>query len=121
MEMTNGVEIEYKMIGDYKLPNLYTAEKPRQLGRWAHARERYLMSARPLAYRLLKTSGRLVEHLYRTEQEFKSCMKRLCQQMAEREGITEELKANDQMAWVRKTNNIHNRAEEMLCAELIYC
>jgi hypothetical protein len=83
-------------------------------------RERYLKEMKPLAYRLMKTQGTLTQYLVQTEQAAREMAESLTRQMASAENVDETLKATDQMGWVGKMNNIKNRAEEQVRAEVIY-
>ena len=99
-------EITYTRQGDYNLPNLLPPqEEPVPHGKYALLRKKFLKEHRRVTYTNLLTSGRLSSHLA---------------EMAKAQGVTEELKASDQMKWVGLMNNIQNAAEEMVLAELIY-
>ena len=114
-------ELTYTMQGDYKLPNLKMPEQPEKpTGRYAHLRERYLKESRRVLYYNLLTSCKLNAHLTEIQQTAEEMEERMTKQMAQTEGVTESLKAADMMSWVRRMNNIRNRAQEMVLAEVIY-
>jgi hypothetical protein len=111
----------YSRQGDYLLPNLKMPEQPEYtIGVWGQRRRRYLKKHRPILYTNLLTSCKLSEHLAEIDEECNERMESLVKAMANQEGVTEVLKAADQMAWVRRMNNIRNRAEEIVNSELIY-
>ena len=112
----------YTQVGDYFIPNLViseTAQSP--LGKYGRMRKRYLKEYRPGPDNNLLTTGRLDQHLAEIDETCEERMELLTSQMAKQEGVTEALKAADQMAWVRRMNSIRNRAEEIVLHELIYC
>ena len=111
----------YCQQGDYMLPNLTLPDtKEYVIGKYVHLRQRYLKKHRPILYTNLLTSCKLSEHLADIEEECSERMDSLVKTMAKQEGVTEALKAADQMAWVRRMNNIRNRAEEILLNEIVY-
>ena len=111
----------YSQQGDYLLPNLALPEtKEYVIGKHGHLRSRYLKQYRPIIYTNLLTSCKLSEHLTEVEKECTERMDSLVKAMAKQEGVTEALKAADQMAWVRRINNIRNRAEEIVLNEIVY-
>lgn len=115
------MNITYTRQGDYNLPNLTLPEQPQvELGMYAHLRRRFLKNHHKILYYNLLTRCRLIEHLADIEQQAFDMEDRLVRQMAEQQGITELLKAQDQMLWVAKMNNIRNAAKEIVCNELIY-
>lgn len=115
------MEITYTRQGDYYLPNLTLPEQPQvELGMYAHLRRRFLKNQHKILYFNLLTKCKLIEHLADIEQQAFDMEDRIIRQMAERQGVTEALKAQDQMEWVRKMNNIRNAAREIVCNELIY-
>ena len=114
-------EITYTRQGDYNLPNLLPPqEEPVPHGKYALLRKKFLKEHRRIAYTNLLTSGQLSSHLSEIEQTALSRLEQMVTQMAKAEGVTEELKASDQMKWVQMMNNIQNAAEEAVLAELIY-
>ena len=112
----------FTQIGDYLLPDLsLPAEKePGNIGVWALGHKRYLKQHHKVLYYNLLTSGKLHSHLADTEEQAQQLFLRLVQELAEKEGVTEQLKAADNMVWVRRMNNIRNRAAEMVNNEVIY-
>ena len=117
--MTN--KITYTKQGDYLLPNLKLPEQPKvEIGIFGKRHLRYLEHNRKILYTNLLTKGKLTAHLAEIDKLAEDMFFRLVKQIAEREGVTEQLKAKDQMQWVRKMNNIRNRAEEIVNNEMIY-
>ena len=117
-EQTGGT---YTMQGDYCLPNLtLPPEEERHIGVWAQRRLRYLKQHHKILYCNLLTSGKLHSHLADVEEEAQSLFLRLVKEYAEREGVTERLKAENPMEWVQKMNNIRNRVAETVYADLIF-
>lgn len=115
------MEITYTRQGDYYLPNLTLPEQPQvELGMYAHLRRRFLENHHKILYFNLLTKCKLIEHLADIEQQALDLEDRIIRQMAEQQGVTEALKAQDQMEWVRRMNNIRNAAKEIVCNELIY-
>ena len=112
----------YTQQGDYLLPNLtLPAEKETgNIGVWALRHKRYLKQHHKVLYYNLLTSGKLHSHLADTEEQAQQLFLRLVKELAEKEGVTEQLKAVDNMVWVRRMNNIRNRAAEMVNNEVIY-
>ena len=111
----------YTMQGDYCLPNItLPAEEERPIGVWGQRRLRYLKQHHKVLYYNLLTSGKLHSHLADVEKEAQSLFSRLVKEYAEKEGVTEQLKSIDQMAWVRRMNNIRNRSSEIVNAEVVF-
>lgn len=111
----------YTMQGDYCLPDLtLPAEEERPIGVWAHRRRQYLKQHHKILYYNLLTSDKLRSHLADVEEEAQSLFLRLVKEYAEREGLTEQLKAENPMEWVQKMNNIRSRAAETICTDLIF-
>ena len=117
---TNG--LWYELQGDYYIPCLaLPAEKENKpIGLWGQRHKRYLQEYKRAVYTTLLTSGRLNSYLADIDKQATEMMFRLVEQMADREGVTEHLKATNQMAWVGAMNNIRNRATEIVNTELIY-
>ena len=117
-EQTGGT---YTMQGDFCLPNLtLPPEEERHIGVWAQRRLRYLKQHHKILYCNLLTSGKIHSHLADVEQEAQALFLRLVKEYAEREGLTEQLKAENPTEWVQKMNNIHSRAAETVYADLIF-
>lgn len=112
----------YTQTGDYLLPDLsLPAEKDdRPIGIWGQRRLRYLKQHHKILYYNLLTSGKLDSYLADIEEQAQQLFLRLVKELAEKEGVTEQLKSADNMVWVRKMNNIRNRAAEMVNNEVIY-
>ena len=111
----------YTMQGDYRLPNLtLPAEEERPIGVWGQRRLRYFKQHHKVLYYNLLTSGKLNSHLADIEKQAQSLFSRLVKEYAEKEGVTEQLKATDQTAWVRRMNNIRERATEIVNAEVVF-
>lgn len=112
----------YTQVGDYLLPDLKLPKEEKQanIGVWSMRHKRFLRENHRVLYANLMTSGKLVTYLDVIEQQATAMFLRLVKGLAEKENVTEELKATDQMLWVQKMNNIRNRATEILNSELIY-
>ena len=112
----------YTQVGDYYLPDLKLPEEEKQanIGVWGMRHKRCLKENHRVLYANLMTSGKLVAYLDDIEQQASAMFLRLVKELAEEEGVTEKLKAENQMLWVQKINNIRNRATEIVNAELIY-
>ena len=112
----------YIQVGDYLLPNLTIDESEQQpIGKYGRMRKRYLKEHRSVLYTNLLTTGKLDQHLAEIDRSCEEQLEHIIQQMTKQEGVTEALKAADQMERVRRMNNIQNRAEEIVLHELIYC
>lgn len=110
----------YELQGDYYIPCLKVPEQEEKpIGIWGQRRLRYLKQYRKILYTNLLISGKLNDHLAEINEQAEDMFSRFIKQMAEREGVTEQLKANDQMAWVGRMNNIRNRATEIIYKESI--
>jgi len=115
------MELTYRTEGDYQIPNLaLPAEKTMPIGKYGQLRHRYLKQHRPILYTNFKTSCTLNQHLAEIDQAANARMEHLVKQMAAQQGVTESLKATDQMKWVGLMNNIRQAAEEIVLAELVY-
>lgn len=112
----------YTRVGDYYLPDLKLPEEEKQanIGVWGMRHKRFLKENHRVLYANLMTSGKLVAYLDDIEQQATAMFLRLVKELAEKENVTEELKAENQMLWVQKMNNIRNRATEIVNAELIF-
>lgn len=118
-EQTGGT---YTQVGDYMLPDLLPAEEEKEanIGIWGMRHKRYLKQNHKVRYYNLLTSGKLNSYLADIEQQAEEMFFRLVNDLAEKENVTEELKATDMMLWMQKMNNIRNRVMEIVNAELIY-
>ena len=112
----------YTQVGDYLLPNLKLPKEEKQanIGVWSMRHKRFLRENHRVLYANLMTSGKLVTYLDDIEQQATAMFLRLVKELAEKENVTEELKATDQMLWVQKMNNIRNRVTEIVNADIIY-
>ena len=111
----------YRQEGDYFVPDLALPDTGTyRLGKYGRMRRRYLKAHRPALYSTMLLNGTLSQHLAEIDETCHERMERICTAMAAQEGVTEALKASDQMEWVRCMNGIHNRAEEIIIAELVY-
>ena len=108
----------YRQEGDYLLPNVDVPESPK-IGIWGERRRRYLREHEKAAYTAMLLSGELNAHLEEVDRSASEMFDRLVAHIAEQEGITEQLKAANQMEWVQRTNNIRNRVIEIVSATLI--
>ncbi|MCR5653753.1 MAG: TnpV protein [Ruminococcus sp.] len=114
-------KITYTQQGDYLMPDLKLPEQPKvQIGIWGKRHLRYLKNHHPIIYTNLLTSCKLTAHLADIDREANEMFDRLVKQLSKQEGVTEQLKAENQILWVRRMNNIRNRAEEFVNSELIY-
>ena len=118
-EQTGGT---YTQVGDYMLPDLLPAEEEKEanISILAMRHKRYLKQHHKVLYYNLLTSGKLNSYLVDIEQQAQDLFSRLVKDLAEKENVTENLKATDQMLWVRKMNNIRNRTTEIVNADIIY-
>lgn len=117
-EQTGGT---YTQAGDYMLPDLLPAEEEtNNIGVWAMRHKRYLKQNHKVRYYNLLTSGKLNSYLANVEQQAQDFFLRLVKDLAEKENVTEELKASDMMLWVQKMNNICSRAIEVVNTKLIF-
>ena len=115
---TNG--LDYVLVGDYYIPVLRLTEESRPIGHWGRRRKAYLEEARPALYCSLLLSGKLWTHLADVDEQAQERLDLIMEQMKAAEGVTEELKARNQLAWVQHMNSIRSRAEEIIYAELVY-
>ncbi len=116
-------ELTYTKVGDYYIPDLILDEEPEQdvfYGKYGALRRSYLQEHKPRLWAVLVNNGTAVEHLKGIERAAERRMDALLPQMMKAAGVTEELKARDQMAWVGLVNNCRMRADEIILAELVY-
>ena len=113
------MELTYRMQGDYRLPNLIPPESPK-VGKYGMLRHSYLRKHREGLYTGMLMEGTLNAHLEEVDREANRMLEQLTTQMALEQGVTEELKARDQMLWVQQMNNIRQAAEEIIYSQLIY-
>ena len=110
----------YTLHGDYYLPDLVLREEESTYGKYGMLRKQFLKEHRSARYQYLLLTGKLNEHLNQTDQEAREQVEMLMKQMAEKKGVTEELKVQDQMKWVRLMNNIKVSAEEIILKNTVY-
>ena len=115
------MEITYRKCGDYYLPNIGLPEQPGSpLGKYGRMRKQYLQDHRPILWDRMILDGTLFPHLHETDRICEDRMDELISAMADKRGVTEELKAHDQFRWVGEMNNIRAGAEEIVLQELVY-
>ena len=110
----------YTLHGDYYLPDLVLREEKPTYGKYGMLRKQFLKEYRSARYQYMLLTGKLNEHLNQIDQEAREQVEMLMKQMAEKKGVTEELKAQDQMKWVRLMNNIKVSAEEIILKNTVY-
>lgn len=111
--------IDYTLVGDVYLPNLVSADTNYPIGIWGQRHKEYLKENHKLRYYNLLTSGKLNSYLHDVDVRAKEMYDTLIKQLAENEGITEQIKAENQMLWVQQMNNIANRAREIIYKETL--
>ena len=115
------MELTYTQVGDFQLPNLVLDSQPSgSIGKYGRMRKRYLEEKKDGTLTALVLSGKLTQHLMEINDLCREQIETLSQQMAQKEGVTERLKASDQMVWVQRMNGIRNRAEEIVVNSLVY-
>lgn len=120
MNQLRSYEITYTLVGDYYIPNIALPEENRPIGKWGRMHREYLKEHRPILFNDLVLSGGLWTYLADLNEQAQERLSRIIDQMKVSEGVTEELKAADQMAWVGAMNSIRNRAEEIILREMVY-
>ena len=119
--MKHNFEIGYTQQGDYLLPNLRLPEQPKvEIGVWGKRHLRYIKQHHKIRYTNLLTSCKLTTHLSDIDEQAEDMFFRLVNLLAEKEGVTEQLKTENKMLWVKRMNNIRNRVTEIVNAESIY-
>ncbi len=114
-------EIAYKEENGYMIPDLKQPEQAKyNLGPYARAHRKFLKEEHQKIYTCMMTSGELMEHLHQVDMRAEELEEHLMEQMMKQEGVTEQLKAEDMMGWVRKVNNIKNRAREIVNDQVTY-
>ena len=111
--------LSYTLHGDYYLPDLEINEEEPTYGKYGIMRKQFLKEHRSARYQYLVLTGKLTEHLNQVDKEVREKVEMLVEQMAEQWGVTEELKMQNQMAWVGRMNNIRACAEEMILKEIV--
>lgn len=111
----------YTKVGDYYISNIAVPETNNyKIGKYDRLRRKFLKEHYKSYYSYLLITGKISEHLAEIDETCHKCLKDMITKMAKQEGVTEQLKATDQMAWVQKMNNIRNRAEEVIMREYVY-
>lgn len=115
-------KIQYRRVGDNLIPNLILPpeETAITLGKWGMMYKSYLEKHKKVLFSLLLAEGKLYQHCAEIENQARDMFDTLVDQMKEAEGVTEQLKADNQMEWIQSMNNIQQRASEVVCSELIY-
>ena len=118
----NANGLDYTLVNDHYLPNLTVAAPTEQhpTGRWGRLHKTYLKAQHPVRYNQLLLSGELGGYLAKLDKQAEEQLALIIRQMQEAEGVTEALKAADQLEWVRRMNSIRNRAEEIVYNEIVY-
>ena len=112
--------MDYVLAGDYYIPDLKLPDEERTIGKYGRMHRDYLEEHHPLRFNHLVLEGQLWTYLADLNEQAQRRLQLIIRQMQETESVNEELKAYDQLAWVRAMNNIHNRAEEIILRELVY-
>ena len=110
----------YTLVGDYYLPDIALPEETRPIGKWGRMHRDYLEQNHPIRFDDLVLSGQLWTYLADLNEQAQERLSLIIEQMKASEGVTGELKATDQMAWIGAMNSIRNRAEEIILREMIY-
>ena len=112
--------IDYVLVGDYYIPDLKLPEENRPIGRWGRMHRDYIKEHKPFLYDDLVLTCQLWTYLADINEQAQSRLELIIEQMKKAESVTEELKRDNQWEWVRRTNSIRNRAEEIVLKEIIY-
>ena len=120
--MKNNTNIIYRQVGDYNMPNLILPpeEANIKLGKWGMLHKDYLIKRKKVLFTTLLIQGKLYQHCAEVEKQAQQMFDALVEQMKEAEGVTEQMKDDNQFEWVQKMNNIFNRVTEIITAESIY-
>jgi len=120
--MSNKNSISYRQVGDYLIPNLIIPPEEARitLGKWGMMHKSYLEKHKKVLFSLLLGQGKLYQHCAEVENQAKDMYDTLIEQMKEAEGVTEQLKEENQLEWVQRMGNIQQRASETVCNEIIY-
>ncbi len=121
--MSNKNSINYRRVGDFNIPNLVLPpeESVILLGKWGMLHKNYLPKNKKVLFTTLLTQGKLYQHCAEIENQARNMFDTLVEQMKEAEGVTEQLKEENQMEWVQRMHNIQQRAREYVCTNLIFC
>ena len=120
--MKNNTNIQYRQVGDYKIPNLRLPHEEANitLGKWGMLHKDYLLKYKKVVFATLLTEGKLYQHCAEIEKQAIKMFDTLVDQMKEAEGVTEKMKEENQLEWVCRMQNIEERARELVTTELIY-
>ena len=118
--MRQNQEITYQQKGEYFFPNLTMQKEEAVTGKYAILRRQFLKEHRRNWYQSMMLTGKLTPHLNEIEQSAQERLEAIVAEMAQKEGVTEQLKADDPMAWIQRMNSLRNRAEEIVLTELVY-
>lgn len=120
--MDNNTKLEYRRVGDYMIPNLTLPpeEAKVRLGKWGMLHKDYMLKHKKVTVTIMTTEGKFWQYLADIDKQADEMFDTLVEQMKEKEGVTEQLKAKNQMEWVQRMENIQSRATEILNKELIY-
>ena len=113
-------DMNYVLAGDYYIPDLKLPNEERTIGKYGRMHRDYLKEHHPMRFNHLVLEGQLWTYLADLDEQAQNRLQLIIRQMQEAESVTDELKENDQMAWIKAMNSIHNRAEEIILRELIY-
>lgn len=120
--MSKNNSITYRQVGDYNIPNLILPPKETniKLGKWGILHKKYLINHKKVEYTILLAEGTLWQHLANIDIQAQQMFDTLVEQMKQKQNITEQLKEENQIEWIRQINNIQSHAQEIVCTELIY-
>lgn len=120
--MKQNTKIEYRRVGDFMIPNLILSpeEAKVKLGKWGMMHKDYMLKNKKVTVAIMTGEGRFWQYLAEIDKQAEEMFSRLVSDMAKAEGVTEQLKAENQLEWVQKNMNIEARAREIVCKELIY-
>ena len=121
--LSNETKITYRKVGDYRIPNLALPpeETKIKLGKWGMLRKDYMIHHQKAQFTIMLSQGTLWTYLTEVDKQASAMFSRLVEQMKVNEGITEQLKADNQTEWVKRMNNIESRVKEIVTNELVYC
>lgn len=112
--------ISYTLVGDVYIPNLVSTDTNHEIGCWGKQHKEFIKQNKPVFYSMLTTQCKLNSYLHDIDVRASEMYDNLVKLLAEQEGITEQLKADDMMVWVQAMNNITNRAREIVCSNIVY-
>ena len=120
--MKNNINIQYRQVGDFNIPNLILPSEAVniRLGKWGILHKDYLLKHKKVMFMILLTEGKLWQYLADIDVQARQMFDTLVKQMKEKEGVTEQLKDDNQREWVQRMGNIQQRANEIVCKDLIY-